>query len=346
MRQNPAADAFRKSPAIPLSAHWLNATSILVNELVEAYGPINLEESSKDTYQKALLLQAVRIRHHIAALSILTHDAENPKNHPYVDGGHAILKSLFELSVECALCLTYKEEFGVGPDGAGHYLHERIYRYAEFAKLRSLHQRFFCSQSIVSEFKKKENIDRLEESQRRYLLRGKDASEEELTQLAKIIQFEDTPFLKVNHWFPEHDGHKIYFHHRKKDRPHERATDVGSVLWRCKAVLAKHHPIDSQRNRWSLFYDDFYDTLNQRAHPSLGFDDVFRPESERIFDYAEQLTTFRIIFHECLLPMLCDAFSQWGTPRAQLMQDISELHAATTELVSHFEPTVLSNMAC
>ena len=346
MRTNPAADTFARGPGIELAAQWLSATAMFLNRALASIGPINFDEPSEHAFQKVVHPEALRIRRHIAALWTLTYDSQSPQTPPYTDGAHTILKSLFELVVECALCLTYKEIFGVGPDASGHFLHQRVYRYAEFVKKRSNYRKFFTSQEILGEYLKPEIIEKLPKPERDYFRRGKIHARKELDLVAKQIQYNDTPYWRVNHWFPERDAGRSFFIHHDKDKDDEPARDVGSVAWRCKAILAKHYPVESCRGLWSLFYDNYYDILNQRTHPSLGFDDVFRPESERVFDYTEQLVGLRQLFHQCLIPLLREAFSQWWLPPAILMEDLERLHRLATSQVLAAWPDVHRDMTC
>ena len=340
MHRNEAAENFVQTPAIKCATNWLNAAAYLLNGFIASSGPINFDEPSTDSFQKILHPQTLRIRRYIAALSRLTFDAEKPTMTPQTDGAHSILKSLFELYVEAALCLTYKDIFGIEPDPAGHYLHQRVYLYASFVKMRSNYQKYFSSRELIEKLAKPENLAKIPRPEREYLMCGQGDAETELKRTAISLQYSDTPYSKVNHWFPERDMHGTYFTHREKDKSHERAKDVGSVAWRCKAILAKHYPVPALRGLWPILYDNYYDILNQRTHPSLGFDETFRTEAERIFDYAEQLVGARLIFQRCITPMLSEAFSKWWRPPDELIRVLNECDEAATELVLNFEPQV------
>lgn len=137
-------------------------------------------------------------------------------------------------------------------------------------------------------------------------------------------------FSLLKHWFPEVDRQGQYFVAAGGDAS-RRPKRCGSMEWRCKAVLANHHPDIEHRGWWVHAYDNYYDLLNLYAHPAVGYDDSLRSEPERLLDLARQQVGIRLNFHLFVLPSLRAIFREPWSGLLEREANLLEVHERTTK---------------
>lgn len=328
MTRNDLVRAFAGTPALRDAQTWAS----LAHELLSLFQIATRAVSDSQPLNQALAQQSRRIERYMLALSRLSFPRSTTHEQGWVhavDGAHAIHKSLFETYVEFALCLTYAELFGPGPDEAGDNLPQRMYVYSDFVKRQKNYGRLHRIDEWTALVEECAHVGSPSPGITAFMAQDKVDVKQQLTEQARRIGGPGARFTQLGHWFPEKCSAGTYFV-RRGEPEGLRPRNAGSMDWRCKAVLAQHFPDTGFRQWWEHSYDQYYDILNMFAHPSLGYDDSFRPGNERMLDLARMQVGIRINLHKVVLPPLRVLFRQAWEPLMQREQQLAELDRRIT----------------
>lgn len=325
--------AFRATTALQNAQAWAELATSLLGRVQLSIQTEQRKGVGLNTAQEAIYPHVLRMKRYFHALSRLSFPTkpDGPWLH-LVDGAHAIHKSLFEVYVEHALCLTYWHLFGSGPDAAGQLVQDRMRQYADFAKRKRNRGRLFEFEKFLAQVSAHGFDPKLSPGMSAFRDLGIEGAKDDLVHQARALQGDDARFTKVRHWFPVQDPEGRPFG-LLGERRSTRTPESGSMEWRCKAVLGKHFPNLEFREIWPGLYDNYYDLLNLYSHPALGYDDNFRSEGERLLDLAGQQVGIRMVFDRCVLPSLQAFFKDIWLPLVPLANQLRDAHESVTRLV-------------
>lgn len=243
----------------------------------------HLNHVREHPYECLVFSQTLRVRRYCLALANLIVQ-NGPGFLVCNDGSFPILKSLFELVIEARMVPAYLNTFGDTPERR----RELTQRVLDFADLNKKWDNFkfkFMPALLPDEIKS--DMMKQEEA------RPKAESEERMNALARKLGADS--YKECRHWFPTKgpNGTPIIKENRR---------DFGSVRWRCEDVLGGLSSAAVEREFWADAYVSLYEVLNTYSHPVLGYDDCFRDENERLFDYFSLSVGIITPMHKWFLP--------------------------------------------
>jgi hypothetical protein len=271
-------DMFKVSGMLHLTHEWFMHANDLLTVL---YRHTSSLASAETPYEAVLRTQTLRMQRYLRALSQLSVIEGKTIRH-CIDGYHPVLKSLFENVVECELVVLYKALFGAQPSWAI-ALERRIVDYAN-AAAKKRNFTFHHREDLVAQLQEMRhrglNPSPLIEQ---YAREGKATARAEATSAAQDLHGAGAMISDVKHWFPVVDTENNYFSINENARD-QRPRNVGSMQWRCQAVLGSRLADRLRAKWWHDAYDADYEMLNRYSHPALGYDDNLRPQEERFVD--------------------------------------------------------------
>jgi len=246
-----------------------------------------LNNLSEHPYEWVVISHTMRFKRYAMGLACMFPQGQGVMRTCY-DGTYPILKSFFELIIESRMARAFLHEFK-DTDDPRKTLAERIRIYADFNKKdANFKHNFGFSLKEIPDFMKPDLIKQYESA-------GIDKHKIELRELSKRLGCERVKDLR--HWYPYNDS---------KGTPTTRGDrhDTGKVRWCVEDILASHLPDSSEMDQWKIAYKSTYDTLNTYSHPIQGYDDCFRAELERSYDFFKISVEVLILFHKFTLPEL------------------------------------------
>lgn len=247
----------------------------------------DLNNLATHPYECVVFSHTMRFKRYAMALACMFPHGRGVMRTCY-DGSYPILKSFFELIIESRMARAFLDEF-IDTEDPRKTLAERICTFADFNKKdANFKHNFGFSIKEIPDFMKPDLIKEYERA-------GIDKHRNDLRELAKKLGCERVKDLR--HWYPYNDS---------KGKPTTRADrhDTGKIRWCVEDILASYLTDSSEKDQWKISYKSTYEALNTYSHPVQGYEDCFRPELERFYDFFKTSVEVLILFHKFTLPEL------------------------------------------
>lgn len=246
-----------------------------------------LNNFSTHPYEWVVFSHTTRFKRYAMALACMFPHGRGIMRTCY-DGSYPILKSLFELTIESRMARAFLDEFK-DTDDPRKTLAGRICTFADFNKKdANFKHNFGYSLKEIPDFMKPDLIKEYERA-------GIEKHKNDLRELAKKLGCERVKDLR--HWYPYNDS-------KGKPTTRDNRHDTGTVRWCVEDILTNYLPDPNETDKWKIAYKSTYEALNTYSHPVQGYDDCFRPELERSYDFFKLSVEVLILFHKFTLPEL------------------------------------------
>lgn len=321
MSREELLDSLMKQPTLSLLHRYFGDVCSLLQVVQRTSGHLNHFENHP--YECLVFSQVLRFqRYHLALHSLFNRDEQRIM--ACFDGVHPILKALFELMIEARMVAAYSNVFGANPERKRE-LTQRVLVFADLNKKQDNYKFKYLDIPICEDLKS-EGL-RLEHA------RTKEECEERMNALAAKLGEEK--WGDCRHWFPTKalNGKPIIKAKRR---------DFGSVRWRCEDVLGTCSASPDEKRWWSRAYVSYYQYVNTYSHPVLGYDDCFRGDKERHYDFFWLSFGMIDAFHSFVLPWVLSelAVDLESIDAVQLKKGIDDGHRDLVRLVAIYMPCI------